>query len=207
MDSSFTREQLVELIHSHTTTQSHWSSGWTVLLPTSYVSVVLLHWWPWHDPWSPASIGSLTLATGCFSHPSCPSSILTAGLRLMWHATRIPQGPEPLPGGRGGWGSLVELLHSHTTTQSHWSSGSTVCFPPRGAVLHVPGMHPHFWHWDSPLSVVLVQTIIFFWFQAQPFYSCLSNAAFLLYCTVEQHLNFCLSTICVSSREQFLMFC
>ncbi len=26
----------------------------------------------------------------------------------------------------------MELLHSHTTTQSHWSSGSIVCFPPMG---------------------------------------------------------------------------
>jgi hypothetical protein len=30
------------------------------------------------------------------------------------------------------WRSPVELLHSHTSTQSHWSRGSTVCFPPRG---------------------------------------------------------------------------
>ncbi len=39
---------------------------------------------------------------------------------------------------------LVKLLHSPTTTQSHWSSGSTTCFPPRGAAVRVPGMHPHF---------------------------------------------------------------
>ncbi len=29
----------------------------------------------------------------------------------------------------------MELLHSHTTTQSHWSSGSTICFPPNGAAV------------------------------------------------------------------------
>jgi hypothetical protein len=27
---------------------------------------------------------------------------------------------------------LVELLHSHTAAQSHWSSMLTVCFPPGG---------------------------------------------------------------------------
>jgi hypothetical protein len=33
----------------------------------------------------------------------------------------------------------VELLHSHTTTQSHWSSGSTVSFLPVGSSLHPRG--------------------------------------------------------------------
>jgi hypothetical protein len=36
----------------------------------------------------------------------------------------------------------VELLHSLTTIQSHWSSGSTICFPPREAVVRVPGDAP-----------------------------------------------------------------
>jgi hypothetical protein len=56
----------------------------------SPVSAVSLHWWSWPDPWSPATVGPLTLVTGCFSHPSCPSSILTAGHRLMRHTARIP---------------------------------------------------------------------------------------------------------------------
>jgi hypothetical protein len=43
---------------------------------------------------------------------------------------------------------LVELLHSHITTQSYCSSGSTVCFPPTGAAVHIPGVHPNFWNWD-----------------------------------------------------------
>ncbi len=30
------------------------------------------------------------------------------------------------------WGSPVEPLQYHSHTQSHWSSRSTVCFPPRG---------------------------------------------------------------------------
>ncbi len=34
---------------------------------------------------------------------------------------------------------IVELLHSHTTSQSYWSSGSTVCFPPRGAAVRPGG--------------------------------------------------------------------
>jgi hypothetical protein len=53
------------------------------------VSAVLLQWWPRRDPWSPAMIGLLILATGCFSHPSCPSSILIGGHRLMRHTARI----------------------------------------------------------------------------------------------------------------------
>jgi hypothetical protein len=46
----------------------------------------------------------------------------------------------------------VELLHSHTTTQPHWSSGST-----RGAAVRVPRMHPHSWNWDILGSVVSLQ--------------------------------------------------
>ncbi len=98
----------MELLHSHTTTHSHRSSGSTVcfLLRGAEVRILGMHphfwnWdysvrivsrhgWPWHDPWSPATIGPLTLTTGCFSHPSCPSSILTAGHRFMWHTAWIP---------------------------------------------------------------------------------------------------------------------
>ncbi len=50
--------------------------------------------------------------------------------------------------------SVVELMQSHTNTQSHWSSGSTVCFPPRGAEVHVPGMHLHsHWNWGFLLAM------------------------------------------------------
>ncbi len=49
---------------------------------------------------------------------------------------------------------IVELMDSHTITQSHLSSGSTVCFLPGGAAVHVLGMHPYFWKWDSPVSDV-----------------------------------------------------
>ncbi len=54
------------------------------------VSAVSLQWWPGRDPWSPATISPLNLATGCFIHPSYPSSILTVGHRLMRHTVRIP---------------------------------------------------------------------------------------------------------------------
>ncbi len=87
--------------------QSHWSSGspfasrlWgsgsrpgdaptLTVEPGSPVSDVSLHWWPWRDHWSLAMKGPLTLASGCFSHPSCPSSFLIAGHRLMRHTARI----------------------------------------------------------------------------------------------------------------------
>ncbi len=153
-------------------TQSHWSSGSTVCFRSrgsvvhvrgmhplslwnqvSPVSDVSLHWWPRCDRWSPAMIGPLTLATGCFSNSSCPSSILTAGHRLLRHTPRIPYGPEPLLGG-----SPMELLHSDTTTQSRWSSGSTVRFLSRGSAVRVPGMHPlSQWNRLSPVSDVALQ--------------------------------------------------
>jgi hypothetical protein len=46
----------------------------------------------------------------------------------------------------------VEDLHSNT--QSHWSSGSTVCFPSRGSAVCVPGMHP-LSQWNRFLLLVL----------------------------------------------------
>ncbi len=77
---------------SHTFNMSHWSSGLTICFPPQGamvraprgathtlelglpVSAVSLQWSPRHDPWSPAMICPLTLATGFFSHPSCPRS-------------------------------------------------------------------------------------------------------------------------------------
>jgi hypothetical protein len=40
-----------------------------------------------------------------------------------------------------GGGGPVEALQLHTTTQSHWSSGSTICFSSRGSALRVLGIH------------------------------------------------------------------
>ncbi len=42
---------------------------------------------------------------------------------------------------------------SHITTQSHWSSGSTICFPLRGAAVRALGVHPHFWNWHLLLAM------------------------------------------------------
>jgi hypothetical protein len=50
-------------------------------------------------------------------------------------------------------GSIVELLNFHTTTQSHWSSRTTVCFLPRGAAIRTLGVHPHFGNWDLLLAM------------------------------------------------------
>jgi hypothetical protein len=47
----------------------------------------------------------------------------------------------------------VELLHSHTITLCQWSSGSNVCFLPRGAMVRTPGVHPNFWNWDFLLAM------------------------------------------------------
>ncbi len=45
--------------------------------------------------------------------------------------------------------TAVEALHLHSNTQSHWSSGSTVCFLPRGPAFPVKGMHPQLLrNWD-----------------------------------------------------------
>jgi hypothetical protein len=38
---------------------------------------------------------------------------------------------------------VVEFLRSYTTTQSHWSSGSTIFFLLRGAAVRALGVHPH----------------------------------------------------------------
>ncbi len=113
----------VEALQFHSNTQSHRSSGSTKCLPSkgssicfqemhkltkwdSPVSDVSLHWWPQCDPWSLATIGPLTLATCWFSHPSSPSSILTAGHRLMRHTARIPKDLNPLLGG-ALWSSCI----------------------------------------------------------------------------------------------------
>jgi hypothetical protein len=52
------------------------------------------------------------------------------------------------------YSEIVKVLQPHSYTQSHWSSGSTICFLPRGAVVHVPGMHPHLqWNWVLLLAM------------------------------------------------------
>ncbi len=50
--------------------------------------------------------------------------------------------------------SIVELLHSYTTVQSHWPSGSTISFPPRRAAVCALGVHLHYWNWDLLLAIL-----------------------------------------------------
>jgi hypothetical protein len=52
------------------------------------------------------------------------------------------------------YSEIVEVLQLHSYTQSHWSSGSTICFLPRGAVVHVLGMHPHL-QWNQVLLLAM----------------------------------------------------
>ncbi len=48
----------------------------------------------------------------------------------------------------------MEALHLHSNSQSHWSSGWTVCFPPMGAAVRIPWMHPHLlWNWVLLLAM------------------------------------------------------
>jgi hypothetical protein len=55
---------------------------------------------------------------------------------------------------------VMKLPESVLTTinDTHWSSGSAVCFPPRGAVVQITRMHPHCWNWDFPVSNVSLQS-------------------------------------------------
>jgi hypothetical protein len=53
----------------------------------------------------------------------------------------------------------VEALQLLSNTQSHWTSGSTVCSPPRWAAVHAPGMHLQ-WEPGSPVSDVSLQVQI-----------------------------------------------
>jgi hypothetical protein len=123
----------MEVLQSPFLKQSHWSSRSTVCFllqgiavhtpgvqPTLIlelgipVSAVLIHWWPWHDHWSPAS------AIG----PASPSSI---------HSLQDQGGPNPslplysfthrLEPSLLLGGSPVEVLQSSFLTQSHWFIG------------------------------------------------------------------------------------
>ncbi len=51
----------------------------------------------------------------------------------------------------GGACGALSFTHHYTVS---WSSRSTVCFPPSGVVVCIPGMHPHFWNRNSPVSNV-----------------------------------------------------
>ncbi len=75
----------------------------------------------------------MTLATGYLSHAFPSSLMLLAGSPAPRNTVTgyIPQSS------CWGWGgSLVEALQIYSNTQSHWSSGSTLCFPLMGAEVH-----------------------------------------------------------------------
>ncbi len=110
----------------------------------SPVRVVSLHWWPRHDwsLWPRLRRASSRTVT----RPSCrqcdnPTWSHTALLSRFharcrssfqlhnWHSRLL-----------GGGGSPVENLQSHCIyTQSHWSSGSTLCFPSWGTRVQSTG--------------------------------------------------------------------
>ncbi len=54
-------------------------------------------------------------------------------------------------------GSPVGALQFHSKKQSHWSSGSIVCFPTQGAAVRALGVHLNFRNWDSPVNDVSLQ--------------------------------------------------
>ncbi len=61
----------------------------------------------------------------------------------------------------GGGGSPVEVLQFHSNTQYHWSSGSTICL---GAVVRIPGMHPHLlWNCVLLLEMSRYKTTEIYW--------------------------------------------
>ncbi len=54
-------------------------------------------------------------------------------------------------------GSPIEAPQFHSNTQSHWSSESTICFPPSGSAVRTLGMHPlSQWNQVSPVPWRLV---------------------------------------------------
>ncbi len=115
-------------------------------LPDSTVS---LHWWPRRDPWSPAMIGPLTLAIGCFSHLLAPVPFSLQAKDKCDTPLGSLKAHTCYGGGGGGlWSSCI----SHNFTISHWSSGLTVCFPTQRAAFWAGGVQPTLWNWDYLLA-------------------------------------------------------
>jgi hypothetical protein len=142
----------VDALQLHSNTQSHWSSGSTIAsCPEggggAAVRIPGMH--P-HLQWNWALLLAMS------RYIADPNVILDHRLQLVLFArdlatilaniclshvlpSSIPLLAGPFPpcntvksSGQIAGGSPVEALHLHSNTQSHWSSGSTVCFPPRG---------------------------------------------------------------------------
>ncbi len=101
---------------------SHPGGAPTLLELRCPVSNVLLHWWLCSDPWSLAMIVPVTWAIVCFSHPSCPSSVLSGGHRLMQHTVQLgSRKPRPVIGGGGAlWSSCIFTPLQYTVSLVHW---------------------------------------------------------------------------------------
>ncbi len=170
-------------ISLHSYTQSHWSSGSTLCFPSWGTQVqspggVLM--WNRDSPVSLSCyIGDPDVIDNCglvwgrlctklslgwpaynviipldLTQLSCPGFTLTTGPPAGFTSDIV-----------GCWGgSPVQSLQSHCIhTESHWSSGSTLCFP----VMRDPGSIPRgdvklMWNRDFPVSVFSLQAVWFF---------------------------------------------
>jgi hypothetical protein len=147
----------VEAPQFHSTTQSHWSRGlggqrfasrgctnsrWNLVSPFSYIGDpdMIDHW----RPQSPcrqldASLGFMSTkwkASSVITH--CLSGFHSTPCRSSFSSRHSDQ-LEPRSSCWGG--ALWRPCNFTPTTQSHWSSGSTVSFLSRGSVVCVLGIH------------------------------------------------------------------
>ncbi len=173
--------QVVESLQSHfILTMFHWSSGLTLCFPSqgtwiqipwgvlmwnqdSPVSVVSLHWWPrcdWSFLWPRLRrASSRTITRPSYRQCDNPNWSHTAFFPAFTLAADLPSGFTTTESAAGG--SPVESLQSRfILTMSHWSSGPTLCFPSQGTWIQIP-WGVLLWNRDSPVSVVLLQIILF----------------------------------------------
>jgi hypothetical protein len=135
----------------------------------SPVSVVTLHWWPWHDLSLCLLLGRNRPKLGRradnviipldLTQLFCPGFTLAGGPHFGFTTDIV-----------GCWGrSPMESLQSHCIhTQFHWSSGPPFCFPSWGTRVQSPG-GVLMWNRDSPVSVVSPQYV---YFNKSSLYSC-----------------------------------
>jgi hypothetical protein len=116
--------------------------GGTYVNQDSPVSVVSLHWWPWHD-WSlwphlrRASSRTITSSSRRqYDNPTWSHTALLSQFHARCRSSfRLHNRHSWLLGG-----SPMESLQSHCIhTQLYWSSGPPVCFPSWGTRVQSPG--------------------------------------------------------------------